>query len=84
MTPRPHRRVETPRARRTALAVGAAMLLAAGCGSDGGADSAAASTSDEVLGGELAGRWAHYDIVAYEDPIMKTLIISYGYTDFAV
>ncbi|MEZ5373297.1 MAG: hypothetical protein R2704_11270 [Microthrixaceae bacterium] len=35
-------------------------------------------------GGELAGRWAHYDIVAYEDPIMKTLIISYGYTDFAV
>ncbi len=38
----------------------------------------------EVPGAELAGRWAHYDIVAYEDPMMKTMIISYGFTDFAV
>ena len=34
------------------------------------------------LGQELVGRWAHYDVVAYEDDVLKTLIISYGFTDF--
>jgi hypothetical protein len=29
------------------------------------------------------GRWAHYDVVAYEDGVLKTLIISYGFNDFA-
>tara|TARA_B100001094_G_C18077571_1_gene743457 strand:- start:399 stop:1190 length:792 start_codon:yes stop_codon:yes gene_type:complete len=38
---------------------------------------------------EIAGRYAHYDIVAYTDSLfgpfkMKTLIISYGLTDFTV
>jgi hypothetical protein len=43
------------------------------------------STSEPgVLGEELAGRWAHYDVVAYEDGTLKTLIISYGFNDFAV
>ncbi len=32
----------------------------------------------------LTGRWAHYDVVAYEDGLLKTLIISYGFDDFAV
>ena len=35
-----------------------------------------------VLGEELIGRWAHYDVVAYEDDVLKTLIISYGFNDF--
>lgn len=37
---------------------------------------------DTVLGDELVGRWAHYDVVAYEDETLKTLIISYGFNDF--
>jgi hypothetical protein len=46
-----------------------------------------AATSDEVdgvTGSELTGRWAHYDVVAYEDGVLKTLIISYGFNDFSV
>ena len=35
-----------------------------------------------LLGQELVGRWAHYDVVAYEDDVLKTLIISYGFNDF--
>jgi hypothetical protein len=35
-----------------------------------------------LVGEELIGRWAHYDVVAYEDGLMKTLIISYGFNDF--
>ena len=38
----------------------------------------------EVVGEDLAGRWAHYDVVAYEDGVLKTLIISYGFNDFSV
>lgn len=37
-----------------------------------------------VPGGELVGRWAHYDVVAYEDATLKTLIVSYGFNDFTV
>ena len=36
-----------------------------------------------MLGDELVGRWAHYDVVAYEDDVLKTLIISYGFNDFS-
>ena len=36
--------------------------------------------------GIIAGRYAHYDVVAYEDldakPVMRTFIISYGFTEF--
>ncbi len=39
---------------------------------------------DAVIGEELVGRWAHYDVVAYEDDTLKTLIISYGFNDFDV
>jgi hypothetical protein len=34
-------------------------------------------------GAELVGRWAHYDVVAYQDDLLKTLIISYGFDDFS-
>jgi hypothetical protein len=37
---------------------------------------------EQVLGEELVGRWAHYDVVAYQDDVLKTLIISYGFNDF--
>jgi hypothetical protein len=78
-----------PRLTAALLAVG---LLAGACGGDDEAaeaapdttDAAAADASSDVPGAELAGRWAHYDIVAYEDPTMKTMIISYGFTDFTV
>lgn len=41
-------------------------------------------TTDEpaVPGAEIVGRWAHYDVVAYEDGTLKTLIISYGFNTF--
>jgi hypothetical protein len=42
----------------------------------------AASEPLAPLGAELVGRWAHYDVVAYEDDVLKTLIISYGFNDF--
>lgn len=36
----------------------------------------------------IAGRYAHYDVVAYEDkaakPVMRTFVISYGFTEFFV
>ena len=39
--------------------------------------------SDEPSAEQLVGRWAHYDVVAYEDGVIKTLIISYGFNDFS-
>ncbi len=47
-------------------------------------DTTVAEPEEVVLGEELAGRWAHYDVVAYEDGVLKSLIISYGFNDFAV
>jgi hypothetical protein len=41
------------------------------------------TTAEPVVGSELVGRWAHYDVVAYEDDLLKTLIISYGFNDFS-
>lgn len=45
----------------------------------------AESTAVPFIAGEdeLVGRWAHYDVVAYEGDTLKTLIISYGFNDFA-
>jgi hypothetical protein len=48
------------------------------------AAAAVTDPSGDVLGRELVGRWAHYDIVAYEDGVLKTLIISYGFNDFSI
>lgn len=38
----------------------------------------------DPIGAELVGRWAHYDVVAYQDDLFKTLIISYGFNDFSL
>ena len=42
-------------------------------------------TRDEVMA-VISGRYAHYDVVAYEDieadPVMRTFVISYGFTEF--
>lgn len=80
--------------------VAAGLLVLAACGGDDGASptttaplpattlpaatAPVTTVPDEVLGSELVGRWAHYDIVAYEEPMMKVLIISYGFNDFRV
>lgn len=74
---------------RSVLVLTASTLLAAACGADTGpvADAAPGSTgtvAPAVRGAELAGRWAHYDIVAYQDSMMKTMIVSYGFTNFTV
>jgi hypothetical protein len=58
-----------------------------------GAPSTLASETDErvpreAFVQEVAGRYAHYDIVAYEAPLpmrtMRSLVITYGFTDFHV
>ena len=47
------------------------------------ATTTAPTTSVEpVHGSEKEGRWAHYDVVAYQDDTLKTLIISFGFNDF--
>ena len=78
------------RQRRAAIVLLSASLLLAACGSDDSTSSDAAprsttsTTAPAVLGDELVGRWAHYDIVAYQDSMMKTMIVSYGFTNFTV
>ena len=71
--------------------VGVVVLLAAvmAVGGCGGSDSGAgAQTTVNQKAGRvaqrLAGRYAHYDVVAYQSTDMKTLIISYGFTDLAM
>jgi hypothetical protein len=64
------------------------VLLATvtGCGSDdatdGAQDAGTTTTSDLPDGAEdLVGRYAHYDEVAYEDDLMRTIIVSTGFSD---
>jgi hypothetical protein len=70
-----------------ALAV-SVLCVPVGCGDDraDGESGATTTASTQLPGGaeRLAGRWAHYDVVAYEGDGMKTLIISYGFTDLDV
>lgn len=67
---------------RTAIIGVAAVAFLTGCGSNAGAPS---TTTEPSLVPEdteaLVGRFAHYDVVAYEDDTMKTLIISTGFAD---
>jgi hypothetical protein len=46
------------------------------------------TVSKEAFMQDVAGRYAHYDIVAYEAPLpmrtMRSLVITYGFTDFHV
>lgn len=62
------------------------VVAACGGGDDSTPDPSGttADTGAAVPGAELEGRWAHYDVVAYEDGVLKTLIISYGFNDFTV
>ncbi|MEZ5177581.1 MAG: hypothetical protein R2746_04665 [Acidimicrobiales bacterium] len=80
--------------RRALLAVVPLAVLLAACGSDGDAaepagDDSARTTSTAApalpAGAEdLVGRFAHFDVVAYEDDAMRTLIISTGFSDLEV
>ncbi len=65
---------------RTLLICGAALLALAGC------SSSSSSAGDRLPAGTeaLVGRYAHFDVVAYQDPTMKTLIISTGFSDLSI
>lgn len=73
------------------LALALVAVLPA-CGDDtdradaGGGDGAPGTTVPALPAGaeDLAGRWAHFDVVAYDDPVMKTLVISTGFADLEV
>lgn len=69
---------------RWMLAVGfASTLVMTGCSSSSnGASPATSDPSTLPAGAEsLVGRYAHYDVVAYQDDKMKTVIISTGFSD---
>lgn len=57
----------------------ALVALASACG--GGSSDRAGATGGSSALDRLEGRYAHYDVVAY-DGDMKTMIISYGFTDY--
>ena len=67
----------------------AAGLLASACASESDAQSptTAAPSASGVAKGlppgaeDLVGRYAHFDVVAYQDATMKTLVISTGFSD---
>jgi hypothetical protein len=71
-----------------AMLLGAAALLASACGRDesgrASAQTTATTTPTDAAMERLAGRYAHYDVVAYEGKIMNSMIISYGFTDLDV
>ena len=68
---------------------GVAILAVAACGttnpSASATDARATSSSHaaHARADSLVGRYAHYDVVAYGSASMKTLIVSFGFTDLA-
>jgi len=68
---------------RRHLAIATLMVGLAACSSGTTPTEESTDTSDVGIGSQLLGRWAHYDVVAYEDGLLKTLIISYGFNDFS-
>jgi len=81
------RSTSAPRRRRRRALGATALLLAStsvlalsGCGSS------SSSAFDKLPSGadQLVGRYAHFDVVAYQDPTMKTLIISTGFSDLSI
>jgi hypothetical protein len=64
-----------------AAAVMVALSAAAGCSTDSAATDAPALPAGTE---DLVGRWAHFDVVAYEDADMRTSIISFGFNDFSI
>jgi hypothetical protein len=85
-------RAAMTRARAAVAFVVLATVVAAGCGNGDSNDQAAPSVDDVTSTSSqrdaamegLAGRYAHFDVVAYEGKIMNAMIISYGLTDFDV
>jgi hypothetical protein len=57
--------------------------LAGACTSSGGTESSTTTSTGSLPAGaeSLVGRYAHFDVVAYQDQAMKTLIISTGFSD---
>jgi len=47
-------------------------------------DTGSTVAGDASVGEELVGRWAHYDVVAHQDDVLKTLIVSFGFNDFSI
>lgn len=75
-----------PLSRPAALLVALSLLGAAACSDDDAAPAASEETTasaDALPAGaeDLVGRWAHFDVVAYDDPLMNNLIISTGFAD---
>ena len=70
-----------------ALAMALALVAAACTSGDDGDESADPTQEDEMndevtaAAERLVGRWAHFDVVAYEDEVLRTLIISTGFAD---
>lgn len=77
-----------------AAALALALALVPACSDDdagpvdeGAAPGASSDTDAAELpdgAGDLVGRWAHYDEVAYEDEAMRTIIVSTGFADLEV
>ena len=82
-----HRAMTAGRAtRRWPIGVASVILLAlAACSSGDAADGPADTSASQLPEGaeSLAGRYAHFDAVAYQDEAMKTLIISTGFSDLS-
>ena len=85
-----------PRHDAAGIAILALSLLVAGCSTSeatrstgeletsGAVETTTADAATTATAERLAGRYAHYDVVAYESADMKTLIITYGFTDLRV
>ncbi|MCC5951900.1 MAG: hypothetical protein JJU45_07355, partial [Acidimicrobiia bacterium] len=68
----------------TAVTLSLALVVAGGCASDDAGDETGEEANEEASEfDDIVGRYAHFDVVAYEDELMKTLIISYGFADLA-
>ncbi|MCU0269963.1 MAG: hypothetical protein MUF83_15140 [Acidimicrobiales bacterium] len=93
-SPRPLRAPRRRRGTGLLAATAALSVLVGGACGDGSDSSDAAAEGTAAVGTtppaldpaaeRLAGRYAHFDVVAYDGDGMKTLIISYGFTDLDV
>ncbi|MCD9623229.1 hypothetical protein [Rhabdothermincola salaria] len=75
----------TRRLRYLALGLAASATITACGASSSTSDAPGGDLPDETRQAieRLTGRYAHFDVVAYESSDMKTLIISYGFTDLS-
>jgi hypothetical protein len=72
---------------RSRLTFIAAVVLAASALASCASEAASETTTGTALPPEaeqLVGRWAHFDVVAYEDTDMASSIISFGFNDFSI